>query len=139
MRQMSHWHAVTAKRPKILKMQKLLNSNMNKYLCNCDIWTRCDSALCDVFDGHLKDGRRNGHILVAVLFSPPLLALRDDHVAKGHGQRRRPRPQRNSDPHRPRPRKGNDGRPRPRPLHTDTFTSAGFVSSSKHFLQFIQC
>jgi hypothetical protein len=58
--QMSHCHAVTPKIPKILKMHKLLNYNMNKYLCNCDTVTLCVTALCDIFDGHLKDGRRHG-------------------------------------------------------------------------------
>jgi hypothetical protein len=38
---------------------------MNKYLCNRDTVTLCDTALCntalcDIFDGHPKDGRRHG-------------------------------------------------------------------------------
>jgi hypothetical protein len=41
-------------------MQKLLNSYMTKYLCNCDTVTLCDTALWDIFDGHLKDGQRHG-------------------------------------------------------------------------------
>jgi hypothetical protein len=53
-------HTVTPKRPKILKMQKLLNSNLNKYLCSCDTLTLCHTALCDIFVGQLKDGRRHG-------------------------------------------------------------------------------
>jgi hypothetical protein len=58
-------HAVTPKRPKILKMQKMLNSYMTKYLCSCD------TALCDIFDAHLKDGRRHRmdtYLLIPVLY-----------------------------------------------------------------------
>jgi hypothetical protein len=53
--QMSHCHSQKPKSQKSLKMPKLFYSLMNEYLCYCDIVT-----LCDIFDGHLKDGWRHG-------------------------------------------------------------------------------
>jgi hypothetical protein len=57
---LSRCQTVTPKRSKILIMSKSLNSSIDKYLCNCETVTLCDTALCDIFDGHLKDGRRHG-------------------------------------------------------------------------------
>jgi hypothetical protein len=41
-------------------MLKLLNSYMLEYFCNCNTVTLQDTALCDIFHRHLKDGRRHG-------------------------------------------------------------------------------
>jgi hypothetical protein len=57
---MSCCHTVTQKRPKILKMQKKMNFLISKYFCNCDTVTLCDTALCNIFNGHLKNGQRHG-------------------------------------------------------------------------------
>jgi hypothetical protein len=51
------YYTVTPKRPKILKIVEFL---MNKFFGNDDTVTLFDTALFEIFDGHLKDGRRHG-------------------------------------------------------------------------------
>jgi hypothetical protein len=55
----THYHTVTPKRPKILKISKLLNSLMNKYFCNCDTESMWHCTMWRI-DWHLKDGWRHG-------------------------------------------------------------------------------
>jgi hypothetical protein len=37
-----------------------MNFLISKYFCNCDTVTLCDTALCNIFNGHLKNGQRHG-------------------------------------------------------------------------------
>jgi hypothetical protein len=55
---LSRSHTKKTKNPK--KMSKILFLLSNEYFCNCDTVTLCDTALCDVFNEHLKDDRRHG-------------------------------------------------------------------------------
>jgi hypothetical protein len=69
----------------ILKMSKWSNSLMKEYFCNFDTVTLCDTALCDIFDRHLINGRRHGmYILVCVGLVKLGLAKRNAWHLKGN-------------------------------------------------------